>query len=242
MPKKYKGFKVHVLGDVVSGLLLSLAVTRGGTHDSVPAHRLIHRARELHGEIERVLGDTAYGGARLRYIVAGADGVELLSPPPPIFTNPDRVERKDMEFDLETGTATCPEGARVPMTWSWSTADGMHVRRASWPKATCSTCPRHRACVPPTRAARGWGRCIRLHAYEAQLVAAREAWECPEVRKDYRVRSQCERLVNRVIRHGGRQARAFGLGSANLQAHLIAMRCNLALLARCLAESISDAA
>lgn len=240
--RKYKGFKIHVLGDVVSGVLLSLAVTRGGMHDSAPAHRLIGRARKLHAEVERVLGDTAYGGARLRHIVAGVDGVELLAPPVPVPRSRDRIERRDMDIDLEAGTATCPEAATVPMAWSWSSSDGVHIRRASWPKEVCSICPRHLACVPPKRAARGWGRVIRLHAYESDLVAAREAWERPEVREDYRVRSQCERLVNQVIRHGGRQARAFGLGSANLQAHLIAMRCNLELLARHLAEPLAVAA
>ena len=49
-------------------------------------------------------------------------------------------------------------------------------------------------------------------------------------------RSQCERLVNQMTRHGCRRARGWGLGSAQLQAHLIAMRCNLQLLARVLAK------
>ncbi len=74
-----------------------------------------------------------------------------------------------------------------------------------------------------------------LHAYEAELVAAREDWKRPEVRDAYRVRSQCERLVNQVVRHGGRRARTWGLAAANLQAHFIAMRCNLGLLAQALA-------
>ena len=234
--RKYKGFKTHVLGDVVSGLLLSLAVTPGGVHDSVPAHRLIHRARELHDKIERVLGDTAYGAARLRRVVAGAEGVDLLAPPPPVSATSGRIGRKDMTIDLDAGTATCPEGVTVPLTWFWSKADGVHVRRASWPKETCSGCPLRSNCVTPSREARGYGRLVRLHPYEEELTAARERWERPEVREDYRVRSQCERLVNQVVRHGGRKARTWGLAAANLQAHLIAMRCNLGLLAQALAR------
>jgi hypothetical protein len=234
--KKYKGFKTNVLGDVVSGLLLSIAVTPGGTHDGVPAHRLIHRAKELCGEIERVLGDTAYGAARLRHIVAGAEAVELLAPPQPVAKDPTRVERKDMNFDLEAGTATCPEGITTQMSWSWSAIDGVHVRRASWPRPTCSSCPRRKSCVTPSREAKGYGRCVRLHAYEAELVAAREAWTEPDVRDAYRVRTQCERLINQVVRHGGRRARTWGLAAANLQAHFIAMRCNLGLLAQALAK------
>lgn len=147
--KKYKGFKVNVLVDVISGLPLSLTVTPGGTLDGAVAHRLIHRAKVLCDEIEQVLGDTAYGAARLRHIVAGAEGIELLSPPQPVATDPNRIERKDMDIDLEAGTATCPEGATVAMDWSWSTADGVHVRRAAWPHKTCAACPRRKACIPP---------------------------------------------------------------------------------------------
>src|SRR5690606_37607303 len=59
--------------------------------------------------------------------------------------------------------------------------------------------------------------------YEAELRAARAAWERPEVRADYRTRTQCERLVNQMTRHGCRQARRWGLGPAQLQAHLTAL-------------------
>ena len=192
-----------------------LVVARG-TLSCVPAHRLIHRARDLCGKIERVLADTAYGGARLRRVVAGAEHVELLSPPPPVADRPGRIGRADMDINLDAGTATCPAGSTVQMRWSWSELDGVHVRRAAWPKETCSVCPRASSCVAPKRAARGWGRIVKLHAYERELVSAREAWESPTVRDDYRVRSQCERLVNQVVRHGGRKAGAWGLAAARV--------------------------
>ena len=69
---------------------------------------------------------------------------------------------------------------------------------------------------------------LKLHPYEQEVRRARQQWDNPNTREPYRVRSQCERLVNQVARQGGRQARAFGL----LQAHAIAMRCNLALFAK----------
>ncbi len=47
----FEGFKVHVLGDVVSGLLLSLSVTSGNVHDGQPAHRLIRL--DLHAKRQK---------------------------------------------------------------------------------------------------------------------------------------------------------------------------------------------
>jgi hypothetical protein len=78
----FNGFKIHLLGDVASGLIVSLAVSGGNMHDGVPAHRLVRRAKDLCAEVAQVLADTAYGGARLRHIVQGACAVKLVAPPP----------------------------------------------------------------------------------------------------------------------------------------------------------------
>ena len=86
---------------------------------------------------------------------------------------------------------------------------------------------------PPARGQKQ-GKLLLLHPFERELRQARELWEQPQVREMYRVRSQCERLINQVVRHGARKARAFGLGAAQLQVHIIAIGCNLAVLARML--------
>ena len=79
-----------------------------------------------------------------------------------------------------------------------------------------------------------------LHPYENELRAAREAWRDSNTRALYRLRSQCERLVHQSTRYGGRQARAFGLRHAQLQAHAITSACNLRLLATALARVQPD--
>jgi hypothetical protein len=229
----FNGFKIHLLGDVVSGLIASLSVTSGNVHDGAPAHRLIHRAKELWQEIEQILGDTAYGGARLRHVVQGAERVTLLAPPQPL---PPAVQarRAALHVDLDAGTATCVNGI---------TTTDMKLRRSGsghaiavptfyWPKDVCASCEQQASCCCENHRKR---RKYRAHPYERELRAAREEWIKPEVRERYRIRSQCERLVNQITRHGGRKARAWGLGAANLQAHSIVMRCNLELLARRLA-------
>ncbi|MEZ4463001.1 MAG: transposase [bacterium] len=78
---------------------------------------------------------------------------------------------------------------------------------------------------------------ILLHPDEEEQRWSREQWSRPEVRRLYRVRSQCERLIDRVTRHGGRRARAWGLQAAQFQVHAIAAACNLKLLSRMLAAA-----
>jgi hypothetical protein len=237
--KTFNGFKMHVLGDIVSGLIAAVTVTAGNQHDGSVAHRLIRRAKHLHAAIDVVLGDTAYGGATLRHRVSRELGVRLVAPPPPVttVTRPDGFRREDFVLDFEAHTARCPAGiVSDDQLWVWSNDYKCHTSTFRWPKQTCSSCPLHQRCCGN----RQGGRCLRLHPHEQELRQARQDWQDPKVRELYRRRSECERLVNQMTRHGARRARGWGLGSAQLQAHLIAMRCNLQLLAKALAEKGCD--
>jgi hypothetical protein len=239
--KTFKGFKVHVLGDVISGLIASVAVTKGNEHDGAPAPRLIRRAKALCQEIDVVLADTAYGGARLRYVCQQQLGVKIIAPPVPVTLKEGKLGRQDMQINLDGMSAICAAGVETH-DWSWrnSVDYGVHVPCFEWPKEACNECSLQTACMGKRRG----GHRVRLHPYERQLQMAREDWKDSSVRALYRERSQCERLVNQLTRHGARRARAPGIGAANQQAHIIAMRCNLDLLARQLAKlnSLSKAA
>lgn len=135
--------------------------------------------------------------------------------------------------DFEAQTATCPAGVttddhrRVYYDAYKGTTSAFR-----WPTQCCLACPKKQQCIGDRKS----GRNLRLHPQEQQLREAREQWKDPQVREAYRKRSQCERLINQMTRHGGRRARSWGLGAAQLQAHLIAMRCNLQLLAKALAK------
>jgi hypothetical protein len=228
----FKGFKVHLLGDVVSGLIMSVAVTRGNVHDGVPAHRLIRRARDLCADVAQVLADTAYGGARLRHLVNGMCNVNLIAPPPPVNGKDGKIGKRDVIIDRDAGHATCANGVRSKeIRLVWSREHGVHIPCVTWAKSVCDACPLTTACRGKSKD----GRRMLLHPYETELRAAREAWTRTETRELYRTRGQCERLVHQMTRYGGRHARAFGLRSAQTQAHLIAAASNLRLLARALA-------
>lgn len=230
----FNGFKLHVLGDVISGLILSLAVTHGNMHDAAPAHRLIRRAKALRSDIEQVMGDTAYGGARLRHVVRRNENVKILAPPPPVTHPAGKVGKLNIILDFDQGTATCANGVKTDEAQLiWSGDHQVHVPQFQWSEETCGDCPKRKACLG--RAA--GGKRVTLHPYERELRAAREEWKDPSSRESYRTRTQCERLISVMTRHGGRQARAWGLRSAQVQAHAVAMASNLRLLAAAVAAS-----
>lgn len=229
----FNGFKVHLVGDVVSGLIASVTVTSGNAHDSRPAHRLIHRAKALFGSLTRVLADTAYGAVKLRRKVGQTLGVELLAPSPKgtIQRDKSRFVKADFDLDFDEGTATCPNGVMTSER-SIIQSNGAPCPRFKWPKEACASCPVSERCRGKSKTRRS----LVLHEHERELREVREAWKRPEIQRVYRVRGQCERLINQMTRHGARKARAWGLGAAHAQVHTIASFCNLALLARKLAQ------
>jgi hypothetical protein len=233
----FAGFKIHVLGDAVSGVCLALSVRPGGEHDNTQAHPLIVRARALYAQIQEVLGDAAYGGIGVRLAVAAETGVALLAPPLEHPPAAGKLGKASFAIDFVAQTARCPGGVSTADTAVHDTQDGA-VRSYRWPKDSASACTCREAC-PVHRDKR---RTLRLHPEEQALRAARAHWEQPEVRARYRRRSEGERLMGEATRHGTRQAQSFGLASAELQATLALSAQNLRLLARARASPLRRAA
>lgn len=225
----FKGFKLHLVGEIDSGLIAAVGVTAANVHDSRVAPRLVRRAKALCHQMTRLLADTAYGSASLRHHLAVVNGVDVLAPPPPATTSGKTFRKEQFAVDFERGVATCPGGvdSRDVMT-SWSSAYRASFQIYKWPKKTCDACKLSSRC----RGTSTQRRRLPLHPHEAELRAAQAQWGDPETRETYRLRSQAERLVRELTRRGGRQAPAWGLQNAHLQVHLLAMANNLALLSR----------
>jgi len=240
---RFKGFKLTLLGDLASGFITAVKVFEGNQAEGRHGVELLERAQRMGLRLERVLGDSAYGGTPVR-LAARALGVELVAPPPAIQeTQGGPFPKHKFEVDFDAEVATCPGGIA---TANHRRAPYVGSSRSvfEWPYETCRSCPLRSACVPKmkvgplSRRGRRKGRRLKLAIHEQDLRRARANW--PERREEYRRRGQGERLVASMVRHGARQARAFGLAAANLQAHLGALSNNLTIWARSLGPSEPD--
>lgn len=232
--KTFKGYKLHLLGDAVSGLLAAVSVTPANVHDMEPCPRLLKQAKALIGELDRLYGDHAYGTGRTRRWVSRVHEVELTAPPPPVGrTKSGRFGKADFNVDAVADRVVCPAGLPSDgATWHWRSKEGVHQRTHWWAAKTCDGCALFDRCRTADRRRRQ----VRLGTYEAENVAARAAWSQSSVRRDYRRRGAGELLVNSLTRKGARKAQAWGLRAANVQAHLIAAVVDLRLLAEALAK------
>lgn len=238
---RFKGFKLTLLGDLASGLITAVKVFEGNQAEGRHGVELLERAERMGLRLERVLGDSAYGGTPVR-LAARSLGVELVAPPPSlqeIEGGPFHKHQFDVDFEAEV--ARCPAGIA---TSNHRMAPYVGAFRSvyEWPYETCRSCTMRSACVPKmkvgplSRRGRRKGRRLKLAIQERDLRRARAEW--PARKEEYRRRGQGERLVAGMVRRGARQARAFGLSAANLQAHLVALTNNLAIWARRLLPSV----
>lgn len=247
------GYKLNVLGDAQSGLIAAVSVTPGNGHDAEPGHVLVARVQKMRIELRQLLADTAYGGTEHR-IRMRSIGVDLVAPPPPVPEPREKqlFGRSAFDVDMAKRVARCPNGVETTEVSVTQTQRLPAPLAFRWPVEVCGNCPLREKCmrnpppresvpVPTTERRTGrprTGRRLVLHPFEAELIAARKAWEDPALRELYRQRSTGERLHVLLLQHGARHARAYGRAAAEQQAHAIAIRTNLGLLARGLAAAI----
>jgi len=238
--KVCSGFKIHALGDAISGLVVALTVTPGGVHDGSQRSPLLVRATALVEDIEEVLADAAYGGMGNRNKVAHTSGVKVIAPPVGNSRKGNGLGKEDCGIDFDAMVATCPGGVSTS-TWQNSRQAGETVVKFVWPKGShddcaCRTeCPVHkpRKCKDGSEGAPH--RSLRLHPDEQGLRAVRADWAKPETRARYRKRTLGERLMRELTRRGARRAAGWGIEAARLQACLAAAVSNLLVLAKNLA-------
>ena len=229
--KVCSGYKLHALGDAVSGLIAALEVTPGGEHDNTQACPLITRSKALYDGIEEVLGDAAYGGMRVRKEVREQAGIEILAPPARNTRKGDKLGKEDVAIDFDEMIATCPGGVSTN-NWQLTKRGQDRVPTFYWTKDSAEHCGCRSIC--PVHSGRR--RHLQLHPEEQEQRRVRGEWQQPDVRARYRLRAQGERLMRELTRRGARKACGWGLHNARSQATCCAIANNLQLLARLLAE------
>lgn len=246
--ESFWGYKINVLGDLVSTVIAAVSVTPGNGHDAAPGYDLVVEAQRMRLEIRKLLADTAYGGIESRLALL-ALGVELVAPPPGKPHKEGKTLSKNaFAVDFDALTATCPNG--VTTDQAEQTAAKVPTLAFRWPVEACGGCPLQAKCLrkrtqtasePGKRKGRPpQGKRLVLDEFDRERREARAAWEDPERREEYRDRSMGERLNALLVQHGARRARLRGRKGANLQVQLIGITLNLGVVARNVAEAEAE--
>ena len=209
----FNGFKASVSTDQHSELILDIADVTASGSDGAHLLPIIKRVEAQMGvTVERVIGDGAYGSGKNRAACDNYPGhaVDLVSP----LAQPSdpEVDKSAFDIDLDTLTATCPQGHTVTGQRAGK-QDGQQLWLFAFPRATCEACPLFKRCVRSKKT----GRTVRTRAYEAFLQAARLRQQTEEFDLLYRLRAAVERKIAELAQHGLRETRYVGEPKRQLQ-------------------------
>jgi hypothetical protein len=222
----FNGFKASVSTDQHSELILDIAdVTASGSDGThlLPVIKRVEAQTDV--TVERAIGDGAYGSGKNRAACAnyGQDpsrAVDLVSP----LAQPSdpEVAKSAFDIDLDTLTATCPQGHTVSGQRAGK-QDDQQLWLFPFLREVCEACPLFERCVRSEKT----GRTVRTRAYEAYLQAARLRQQTEEFDLLYRLRAAVERKIAELVQHGLRETRYVGEPKRQLQRLWIGAALNL---------------
>jgi IS5 family transposase len=220
--KGFDGYKAGIVADADDGVILATDARPGNRHDGEQAKELLEQAVDNSGqELDRILGDTAYGGLDTREELSSLDAELIIKAPP--GTRRGMFSLDDFEIDEQHGKARCPAGKTSHKRRRVGGDDPGW--RYQFSREDCTGCELRAKC---TRA-KGNAKVVQITAKTEALQPLRREQRTPEFRAKYRERVKVEHRIGRYIQLGGRQARYFGRQKLAFQIALVATVANLTL-------------
>jgi len=213
--RKFDGYKLDVMTDEASELVLGVEIRSGNAGDGEGAAPLLEQVQAVDGiEVETLLGDMAYSDGDTRVAVEEL-GTELVAKVPPV-TNRGLFPKTDFVIDLEASTAICPAGVTTADARPARDHKGRPSLKFVFPAEACGPCPLRDCCTKAKHAS----RTVAVGVHEARIQAARMAQADPEVKALLRRRSKVERKIDHLQDLGMDEARYRGRRKTKLQALL----------------------
>jgi hypothetical protein len=218
----FEGYKASVVVGTENGVILAVDAQPANAPDREGAKDLVAKAVERSGqELERVLGDTAYGDSKTRRELASL-GAEVIAKAPP-GTRRGYYGLEDFRIDPRRGVARCPAGKRSMRR------DRVQGEDPGWryvfSRKDCGPCALRAQCTKSQVSA----RFLRVTAKTEALQRLRRTQRTTCFQRYYRRRVVAEHALARMMRRGLRQARYFGRVKVAFQTALIGAVVNLRL-------------
>lgn len=203
--QKSDGYKGNItVGGKNHNLITAVEVTPANAADSSALDELItQREENLGNPIEKLMGDSAYGGADTRLKMIEKE-INLVAKVPPASNRNGLFTKDRFEINLEERSITCPAGQVIKIKRQHGSF--------TFPAKTCTNCDLRSQCTSGKK-----GRTVVVHKEEALLQKSRQEQETPEFKAQYRLRSRAERTINCLTSHGARRSRYRGKKKSKFQ-------------------------
>lgn len=189
------GYKRHVARDLVSKVIVAVAVTPANRPEAEATDELLADIAHQQRQVTELQIDRGYLAAPAVATLHAA-GVPIRAKPFPL-RNGGRFTKADFTIDVAAAQVTCPERHVAPIRLG---------SVARFPAAVCQACPSRAQC---TLASKG-GRSISIHEQEGLLLELRTRRATPDGRAQLRARVDVEHALAEISRSQGDKARYLG--------------------------------
>jgi len=228
--QRFDGHKAVVAADAETGLITDVDVLPGNAHDSEKVVEVVERSEQAMGEeVEKTIGDCAYGTGAVRQQLAQAGREIVAKVPRPPCTG--KFGKQDFKIDPDNNCVTCPGGHacfNFSVVWINCRVTGkkQKTKRFIFNAKTCFACPLRSRCVKGEA-----GRTITLHPQEDLMGQARDFQRTAAFREEYSLRVVVEHRIARLVQLGIRKSRYFGRRKTLFQVLMAATVANLTFIA-----------
>lgn len=224
---RFNGHKARIAMDAESQMIVDAEVIAGNAADAQGAVEQVNRLAARCGEIEEVVGDSAFAAGAVREEFRRA-GHTLRARQPRAATPAWGISKSEFFLVFEEGQV---EGVRCPAgRESREYKERKDGTRVFSFRQWCARCPLRHKCVQARKLKQG--RSVQVHPQEQLLQEAREYQSTAEGKATLRSRVGVEHALARLARLGMGQARYFGRVKTRVQVLLTCATANLRLLLR----------
>ena len=236
----FYAYSTNYLVDVEAGIIVDVEATPAARADEVNATRIMVDRVEAQFNLKpaRLIGDMAYGSAKLLDWMVNEKAIEPHVPPWDKTQRRDEtLSSSDFEWDELANEYRCPQGHALRSHWRTFQNPRNHITKAETiiyrsHRLDCATCPMKARCCPNTPV-----RKIARSLYESARDVARAIAKTDAYRQSRKDRKNVEMLfahLKRILKLD--RLRLRGLSGAKDEFHLAAAVQNLRRMAKRLAS------
>lgn len=201
--KRSDGYKTEILtGGENAAIVIAIEVDGANVSDGEHMSDLIDEVKETGNTVDKLYGDSAYSDWE-EIEKREQDGMEFRVKVTQPVNASGGYTKNEFNIDINAGTVTCPNG--YVEDFDPQEIENREGTTVKYDVDKCNSCPKKEQCTKSKN-----GRSINIHPYEDRIEQQREFRKTIEFKQDYAQRSNGERTISELTKHGGRQGKYKG--------------------------------
>ena len=214
------GYKAEIItGGEKAAIVMAVEIDGANAPDGKHMSDLIDEVKETGNTINKVYGDSSYSHWE-EIEKREQEGMEFCVKVSQPVNASGGYTKNEFDIDIDAGTVTCPNG--YVENFDSEKIENREGTIVKFDAEKCNLCPKKEECTKS-----GNGRTINIHPYEDRIEQQREFQKTFDFKEDYVKRSNGERTISELTRHGGRQGRYKGKLKIKWQLTMVAIKNNI---------------